>query len=155
MSVNNSSAMLRIHSVDIIDESTKFLSAVKLNGTGGWQNWNTSDTELYLNKGKNRIRVEAYTDGFNMNWWKINSFLSGTGTVESEVSTVSYYNDKIYFNNEVKRRYTIELFDIRGAKIRSDYTHDNYIEVGKLNKGVYIVTLTSDIKSLSRKIIIS
>ena len=155
VSVNNSSAMLRIHSVDIIDESTKFLSAVKLNGTGGWQNWNTSDTELYLNKGKNRIRVEAYTDGFNMNWWKINSFLSGTGTVESEVSTVSYYNDKIYFNNEVKRRYTIELFDIRGAKIRSDYTHDNYIEVGKLNKGVYIVTLTSDIKSLSRKIIIS
>lgn len=44
------------------------LETVTFNGTGGWQNWITESASINLTQGEHTLRIEAQTDGFNMNY---------------------------------------------------------------------------------------
>ena len=36
--------------------------------TDGWQNWITISTTLNLTAGRHRVRINARSDGWNLNW---------------------------------------------------------------------------------------
>ncbi|AZQ64068.1 carbohydrate-binding protein [Flammeovirga pectinis] len=47
------------------------LADVNFQATGGWQNWKTISVDATLPSGQTTIRVQASSDGFNMNWLEI------------------------------------------------------------------------------------
>lgn len=49
------------------------LANVSFQATGGWQNWNTISVDANLPFGQTTIRVQATSDGFNMNWLEVSN----------------------------------------------------------------------------------
>jgi hypothetical protein len=39
--------------------------------TGGWQNWQTVTTSVFLQAGTQEFTVWVQTGGWNLNWWKL------------------------------------------------------------------------------------
>ena len=155
--VNNSSAMIRIHRVSLVDDETTFLTGVRLPGTGGWQNWQTQNSKLTLEKGKNRIRIEAYTDGFNLNWWRIDSFLSGIKQSIDQETSITYDKDtgSIFFNNDNNEKIIITIYDLSGKRIMCMSTYHNSISISNLSNGLYLLNFKYERYALSQKIIVN
>jgi endoglucanase len=59
----------------VINESTLSIPA-----TGGWQTWQTINTEMHLDEGIGTLRVNILQPEFNMNWYKFTE--KGLGTEE-------------------------------------------------------------------------
>ena len=49
---------------------------------------------------------------------------------------------------------TVAVFDVLGKKVLSASTNDNAVNVGSLHTGVYIVQITEEGKTSSRKLVI-
>ena len=48
------------------------LAIVNVPNTGGWQNWQTVETSVYLSAGQQDLTIFAKSGGFNINWWQLN-----------------------------------------------------------------------------------
>lgn len=61
------SALEGAKSFDLLVDGT-ISQTVQFNATGGWQNWATINTTLNLSPGDHTIRINATSDGFNINF---------------------------------------------------------------------------------------
>ena len=59
-------------SVQIMVDDT-LNNTIEVSSTGGWQNWETFNSQISLNKGKAKLRLVAPDGGFNINWLKIST----------------------------------------------------------------------------------
>lgn len=59
----------------------------QLFATGGWQNWQTSSTSLYLEEGLHTLRFTANTNDFNINWIELNEILGSAQRVFADYET--------------------------------------------------------------------
>lgn len=48
------------------------LVTVNVPNTGGWQNWQTAETSVYLTAGQQDLTIFAKVGGWNINWWQLN-----------------------------------------------------------------------------------
>ncbi|MGQ8337379.1 glycosyl hydrolase [Sunxiuqinia sp. A32] len=62
-STRNASLKLILDGNEVLTQS--------LNNTNGWQNWSTISNTINLTGGIHTLRVQAATDGFNINWIQI------------------------------------------------------------------------------------
>ena len=46
-----------------------------ISNTGGWQNWSNFDNSIDLTAGEHHLRLQATSDGFNINWLQIGDVL--------------------------------------------------------------------------------
>jgi len=53
------------------DGGITMLDEVFVSSTGGWQNWTTITSSVYLDQGDMTIGLYAFTGGFNVNWIRI------------------------------------------------------------------------------------
>lgn len=158
VSVNSNSARLGLFNSYYNNEQ---LNVVTLQRTGGWQNWTTIRTNANLRKGKNIIRLQAQTDGFNFNWFEI-SKIPETSTK----STTVYPLFKI-IKTEVPQKFIIQSYELSNSSIiifnelgRIVYTttikhnEKKHIDCSSFTKGVYIIKLSSNQNTYTNKIII-
>ncbi|MGB8450839.1 MAG: chitobiase/beta-hexosaminidase C-terminal domain-containing protein [Anaerocolumna sp.] len=58
-------------------EGTEVLATITVPNTDGWQNWQTITAAVDLEAGTHTLRIYAVTNGWNLNWFDINSMTSG------------------------------------------------------------------------------
>ncbi len=62
------------------------VGAVNFTATGGWQTWTTVNTSVNLNAGEQTIRLEATSDGFNINYIDFSSECSNPDLATLEIT---------------------------------------------------------------------
>jgi hypothetical protein len=112
-----------------------------ISNTGGWQNWATFTNKLNLSEGIHTFRLQAISDGFNINWIQI-------GNVALSVNELK--NKDTYFNvfpNPGKGIFTIKssdtfekilLFDKAGKQI-GIFDYAESIDFSSIQKGMYLL----------------
>ncbi|MDC0007364.1 T9SS type A sorting domain-containing protein [Winogradskyella sp.] len=100
--------------------------------------------------------------------------LSGTGrfylrftnhalsTTENTLSSLNIFNEsankRVVINGVLQQSTTARIYDLQGREVGSQDLDSNktsqYMDVGYLSTGVYVVSLTNDQQSISKKIII-
>jgi hypothetical protein len=63
-------------------------------------------------------------------------------------------NGTLFIETSANAEKTVAVFDVLGKKVLSTSTSDNAVNVGSLNPGVYIVQITEEGKTASRKLVI-
>ena len=63
-------------------------------------------------------------------------------------------NGTLFIETSANAEKTVVVFDVLGKKVLSTSTYDNAVNVGSLNVGVYIVKITEEGKTASRKLVI-
>lgn len=63
------------------------IGSVDVAATGGWQNWVTVIQKVYLDAGKQTIKLTALSGGFNINWFAGAAINSSTSSSSSSSST--------------------------------------------------------------------
>lgn len=63
-------------------------------------------------------------------------------------------NGTLFIETSANAEKTIAIYDVLGKKVLSTSTSDNAVNVGSLNTGVYIVQITEEGKTSSRKLVI-
>ena len=123
--------------------------------TFGWQNWQTFENSISLSPGIYTIRLEAITNGFNINWFQIGD--NTTQIVESVISDRAF----TLYPNPAMDQLTIEtpqdfdgtmiIYDILGNhRIYLDTFSSSPIDVSELEDGIYTVNIFNS--SISRAI---
>ncbi|MEM9836564.1 MAG: cellulase family glycosylhydrolase [Bacteroidota bacterium] len=64
------------------DGSSTILGNYSFSPTGGWQSWATTDTQVTLLAGEQRLRIEITASQFNINWFDFS--LAGSTAVQEE-----------------------------------------------------------------------
>jgi hypothetical protein len=94
--------------------------------------------------------------------WRIDNatFSSGIlGVNENAISGLRVYpnpvtNGTLFIETSANADRKVTVFDVLGKKVLSTSTNDNTVNVGSLNAGVYIVQITEEGKTASRKLVI-
>lgn len=104
------------------------LNTINMSNTGGWQNWITLSTNVFLEAGEQTLRIQSLGANFNINWFEItNESTSAKLSSLNELITTDTYNiypipvtNELYL--EVKDPASIllvEILDMHGRVILS------------------------------------
>ncbi|MBN1414985.1 MAG: cellulase family glycosylhydrolase [Bacteroidales bacterium] len=142
-------------------DQTDVTGSVSIPPTDGWQNWKTQILGSFLlEEGKHTLRVVTETSGFNLNYI---DFSIGTGNNDPEIEPEQLFNvtwdshtncPVIMAYQTSTIPYKIELFDLSGKKILSDYFTGAYPVEQNLPCGLYFVAVSNATAYSSQKIII-
>jgi endoglucanase len=69
--------------------------------TGGWQNWETQSTEVFLPAGRYKIRLKTLSSEYNLNWIKF--------SVGASINEIDYSKDLVLYPNPVRSFLNVEL----------------------------------------------
>ena len=81
------------------------------------------------------------------------------GTSQNNIAGLRMYPNPVsygtlFIETSANAEKTVVVFDVLGKKVLSTSTNDNAVNVGSLNTGVYIVQITEEGKTASRKLVI-
>ena len=129
--------------------------------TGGWQSWQTVNTEISLPAGYYKLRLYIVSKEFNMNWFKVGSLIYGLEDIEQKGLYI-YPNpasDKLIIKSEqLSEKIDVEIFNMKGQRIYADEKQQiNYFEIDVANwpEGVYLVLIAAGANQLFEKIMVS
>jgi endoglucanase len=71
------------------NSGTKVIGSVAVPSTGGWQNWTTISTSVYLPAGQQDVAIAVPAGGYNINWW---TFAPATAARQAAPEAVLYPN---------------------------------------------------------------
>lgn len=124
--------------------------------SGGWQNWLTYENNIDLSSGEHVIRLEAATNGFNINW-----FIIGLNTLGLASTTIGDF--KVYPNptsNTIKieianrKNCMVHMMDVLGKTIiYRELPSSGMLDISFLQKGMYILDIELEEYVVSKKII--
>ncbi len=112
--------------------------------TNGWQNWQTFNTNIALGQGIHTIRLEAITNGFNINWFQIGDNITDVTDLESEENSIKIFpnpvKDQLYVELSEDFEGFYAIYDVLGRLRIQDKKMDiESIDVSTLEKGVYSI----------------
>ena len=131
--------------------------------TGGFQNWITNNCAISGLYGKHDLYLK-FTGGsgflFNINWIKFNpdTSLSVKGNLLA-TNAVNVYpnpvkNGNLYITSNSSAAKTVAVYDILGKQVLEAKTSNNAVNVSNLKGGAYVVRITEDGNTDTRKLII-
>jgi hypothetical protein len=110
-----------------------------ISNTGGWQIWQNFTNRLQLHAGTHSIRLKAITEGFNLNWFKLElpTLADKTAIVTQLKISPNPCNGilKITSSLDIKK---IRIYDIVGRRVM-EMPYNKTINLSGLNDGVYFV----------------
>jgi len=118
--------------------------------TGGWQNWQTVETEAIIPKGAYTLRMKVISQEFNLNWYDF-ILVNGIGSnSDQDNSGPSVFpnpaiNDQLFvdFGTQQVKNVKIEIFNLSGIIISSfiSTTLDSQvtIDISNIPKGAYFI----------------
>lgn len=93
---------------------------------------------------QNAINLGSYTLGLNQN------AIAGLKVYPNPVT-----NGTLYISTQANAERTVQIYDILGKQVVNKVTSNEVINVSNLNAGVYIVKITEEGKTASRKLVIN
>ena len=146
---------------------TEFLHQVSFASTGGWQNWATTRSQVYLKQGTHHLRMTIVAPLFNMNWFKFTYRSTGINRHADEASAIMVYPNPaegilfIEGHLDEQRSGKIQLLNLFGRlvlekKILSGGSFRESMLLDQLPSGSYIVIVRGeDGKILTREVVIT
>jgi aryl-phospho-beta-D-glucosidase BglC (GH1 family) len=143
--------------------SAEFLHQVSFPSTGGWQNWTTTRSQVYLNQGTHQLRMTITAPLFNMNWFEFTYRSTGIEDPVEDILGLQVYpnpsNGRIYLEGSLDQHSSarVQLCDIRGQilvekEIVSTGAFREVLELKQFSPGAYILVLRDNNgRILSRK----
>lgn len=158
-SVNSTSARLAFYN---LSDNNNQVGSVTMNRTGGWQNWAGFKTTIQLKKGKNVIRIQALTDGFNLNWVQL------TKTAETALKNITdndfvqiiqnQFNNNLQINFSKPTSANISVFSPNAFEIyRTKSNNQTSIILPLTNQisKLVLVKIQSSENSVCRKVLLN
>jgi endoglucanase len=143
-------------------DDTDVTGSVSLSPTGGWQSWRTNVLGSFpLENGKHTLKLVIETAGFNLNYL---DFTVGTGNKKvmaepEQVFKITRDADSghtvIITNHMTGMPYKVELYDLSGKRVISDFFTGSYRFERQLPSGLYLVAISNGTIYGSQKIIIN
>ncbi|MEQ8474249.1 MAG: glycosyl hydrolase [Marinoscillum sp.] len=136
---------------------------ISLPSTDGWQNWQTYESEITLQKGDHTIRFEVLNGGFNLNWIEI--FNERTIILDTNDREFNFFPNPV--DNLLKVEvgsthhgadFKFDLFDLLGRKVlqlNSRVAKDQIsIDFSSVAPGIYLAHFSYGGLSQIRKLIV-
>ena len=133
---------LEMQLIDSLGNSTT-LNQVNFTATGGWQNWQTTNTSevFWLNKGIHHIRILITNQEFNLNWFRFD-IVADDGINNSLKNTIDVYpnptNDFLTIRSlnghKIKQ---VMVFDLYGKLVMN--SNETILDLKSLNNGIYFL----------------
>lgn len=131
---------------------------INIPNTGNWQSYRSVDATLTLPGGKHYLKLEALKGGFNINY--LNVYEDKTGKeIYNEDELAIYPNpvkNEMIINANGFKHNKVEIFNEQEKLVLGRATNSEEQLNIQLNlvRGVYIVKLSSDNRSLVQKIVV-
>jgi hypothetical protein len=142
------------------------LATLTQGSTGGWQTWVTRSATANLTAGSQTLRIYYTGAGLNINWFElVSTGLKSAGGFEESTGIATGKNLKVY-PNPATSKVTIETdySDILSVEVRSltgavlvsqpVTTNKTVLDISRLNKGLYLISLQGGAQSITRKLIV-
>jgi endoglucanase len=134
---------------------------VTLMQTGGWQNWKTQPTSIYLPAGKYRFRIRSVFGEFNLNWMRF-SLISNVSQSPTRSGTRVYPNPADSFVNidlqtAATAPGTVKLFDNGGRELWNAVTRAGMcrIDTSSYPAGLYFLVVNAPDNNSTHKLLIN
>ncbi|MFV0469873.1 MAG: glycosyl hydrolase [Dysgonomonas sp.] len=112
--------------------------------TGGLNQWQTISTQIHLDKGKQKLRIEPSKGRINLNWLMFENGSSSIGS--NDVAPVSLYpnpvKDILHIDSPLYTSYS--LTDSAGKTLLSGNIQSQSINLTKLSSGVYFLSISTN-----------
>ncbi|MDG2418101.1 MAG: carbohydrate-binding protein [Saprospiraceae bacterium] len=142
--------------------NTSLIHGVTFPQTGGWQTWETTGKTVFLESGRQNVRIKIVQSNFNLNWIEFTSIV-GTENLdlENKFSVYPNPNDGLFYvdgNLEKNQNVNIYVYNIFGQMILSKNLNNISTLKEKLNldqfeSGNYFIQIQlEDGKILNKKI---
>jgi hypothetical protein len=132
------------------------LNTANFTSTGGWQNWQTTNTSevFWLNKGIHHIRVLITLQEYNLNWFQFDVVASNEKIlIENDISVVP--NPASDFINIIlpdeRVIGNLEILDLFGRVVFN--SKSNTLNVSSLPNGIYILNIEAEGDTFQKKFI--
>ncbi|MBU1008996.1 MAG: glycoside hydrolase family 3 C-terminal domain-containing protein [Bacteroidetes bacterium] len=141
---------------------------INFTSTNGWQNWQDFSTNIYLESGTYVMKVFAYTDGFNINYYNF-QLLSGIGENSPVIDSIMVVPNpgnrhiQLNFNSIKPELLAIGLYTMTGklaqelydGKTQTGPNQFNLVLDPALSNGNYVIELRSSDKRYFTKFILT
>ena len=138
-------ASTKVAGLKMLVDGTEKLS-LTIPNYNGWQNWNTLQSQVYLEAGTHTIKLLAVTSGFNLNWFRID-YLAGTeGTLVGISDPVIIFPNPTRSGISIQTDLPVEKIIVRNVLGNNILTKSfsKSIEIENLVPGMYFLTVTDD-----------
>ena len=126
------------------------LGTTNIYATGGWQSWITLSTNINLAAGTQTLRLYSVGDGFNINWFELESQAIGAkAALAIDANLIGLYPvpAKVELNVEVQNYESIismAVLDLNGRIVFENKSINQNITIfdtSSLNKGLYLIRI--------------
>ncbi len=142
---------LELQRIDAAGNAT-VLQSISFSPTGGWQTWQTTDANILLSAGRQRIRILITQSPFNLNWFEFSPVTSTSAPEEKPLQDIKVFPNpgNGFFNLEAelaeKQDVLIEWSHLDGRLIGSTTLQevsviDEVIALDDLPNGYYILVI--------------
>lgn len=147
--------------VQVSEDGTTWASLTYTRATGAGTSVWTYITASGIIPSTNNLRIKFENPVSNVGFRIDDVKLTGTtlGIKQNSIAGLKVYpnpiTNKIFFvETNANSEKTIVIFDVLGKQVLKTITTENAISVANLNSGVYIVKITEEGKTASRKLVI-
>jgi len=146
----------------VIRENGVALKTLQVPSSGGWQNWKTIKTNLFLSPGRHKLQIFTNKGQFNLNWLEITTESQPTSVPEMDKTAIKLYPNPVSNNLTIDSEFLdsgsqISIMDLSGrivySKVLTEKTSLLHIDFSKFKRGTYFVQVKSN-GSLSNQLII-
>lgn len=143
------------------DDNMTLHGVFNVPATGGWQTWQTVNTEIALLAGHYKLRVYIVSKEFNMNWFKVGNLVNSIDSY-NEKGLLIYPNpasERIIISTEwLNQNFRIEVVNKLGYIVYSkEFGQSESIEINVSGwpAGFYIIRLSAGTRLSFAKLIIN
>ncbi len=146
-----------------LNAGTIQLGAVNIPSTGGWQNWTTVSHTVNINAGTYNVGIFAATGGFNLNWIR---FTKVNARMDSELADEAPAQESVVlYPSPTEGDLTISLaggiesasasiYDVYGNLVKTAaLTNNTTLDVSEFAAGVYVLSVTSEAGTTTKRFI--
>lgn len=148
----------------VTNGNAQTINSITFSATGGWQNWTTIEDQVTLDLGVQKLRLLATGSLYNLNWVEFKKASDQvTGLLEEVQIGIRVYPNPtsnqfvVRFQKSIINSDQIRICNLSGQFVDFEILKINEYEFRikhKLKPGLYIMSMSSDDKYISRKLIV-
>lgn len=129
--------------------------------TGGWQTWQTVNTEITLPEGYYKLRVYIVSKEFNMNWLKVGNLINSIDSHENNGLLIfpNPASDRVIISTEwMAQNFKLEIFNKMGQSVYSKQSGQSKsieLNVSDWPAGSYLARLSAGTRNSTSKFIVN
>lgn len=126
------------------DDSTELLEEIRFPSTGGWQDWQTTDSEVRLPIGRHTLRLEITHPLFNINWIQFSIASSNLDLDQSDdillYPSPAQESIQVVSLDPTRNLEEVVIYALNGSIVLQSQNTE-VVDISSLSDGMYIVNI--------------